>query len=308
MLIGLHHVGRVVTDLDTAADELRTVTGWQVTVRPADDDPLVAGRSVTRTATGRGPNGWIELVEVPGPAAPRREVNEPGITHAGIQVGRIERVLERLHAAGIGHHPGPVDLGTGYAYLYVRDGEALVTEVEGAPHAPADLDAWLVHGAIATADLPRLRAAYEALLDTPATRTVRLRGHGELDRVSALHDVDVTGTWVPGANASVEIWQFHHPPTVGDPMTAYEAPGGGHLAFETDDVAADVERAVAAGFSVADPCTAVDGVELARLRDPDGNWVELMRFVEPSDPRSLRAARDLDRARRMDELVTRSGR
>lgn len=308
MLIGLHHVGRVVHDLDRAARQLHAVSGWPVTTLAARDDPLVAGRDVHATARAEGPNGWIELVGVEAEAGRRREVNEPGVTHAGIQTGGIQGVIERASQAGFDCDPNPIDLGTGFQYVYVRDGEQTVIEVEGAPHAPLQLQPWLVHGAIATPDVDRLRAEYEDLIGSPAQNTARLARHSELDRLSALHDVDVTGTWVPLANAKVEIWQFHHPATAAGERPDYEAPGSGHLAFESDDFATDLKRATAAGFLVEDGPITTDRLEMARLRDPDGNWVELVAFTRDDDELSLRTRPDLHRPSRMDALLNKGSR
>lgn len=303
MVTGLHHVGRAVTDLDTVASDLEAMTTWPIERAEAVGDPLVAGRDVTATARAAGPNGWIELVQVDGPVEPRRGVNEPGLTHASIQVPEIDDVVARLDDRGIDRHPGPIELGTGFQYLYVRDAEHLTTEVEGARHAPRDLGPWLSHGAIATAHVDRLREAYEALLGRPAKSTVRLRDHPEFDRGTALEDVDVTVTWVPTGNAAVELWQYHSPPTGPNPRFAYEHPGAGHLAFETDDLESDLARASAAGFDLTDPPLDQGGVRLARLLDPDGNWVELIRFFDADDLRSLRSRPDLGRVAAVDALL-----
>jgi catechol 2,3-dioxygenase-like lactoylglutathione lyase family enzyme len=303
MLIGLHHVGRVVHDLEHTARQLGALSGWPISSSSAGDDPLVAGRDVQASARAEGPNGWIELVGVDAPVGRRREVNEPGVTHAGIQTGGIEQVMQRALAAGIESHADPVGLGTGFQYAYVRDVEQLVTEIEGAPHAPVDLEPWLVHGAIATPDADRLRTAYEDLIGVPALNTARLGGHPAVDRLSALSDVDITGTWVPLANAKVEIWQFHSPPTTAGEWPDYETPGSGHLAFESDDLHADLNRATAAGFTVEDDPADTGWLEIARLRDPDGNWIELIAFARADDELSLRMRPDLYRPSRMDALL-----
>ncbi len=303
MVIGLHHVGRTVIDLSTTSAQLAALTGWPVELLDGAADPLVAGRAVLRTARAAGPNGWIELVEVAGSTGARREVNESGVTHAAVQLPRIDEAIERADAAGIHRHPGPLELGTGYRYLYVRDAEHLVTEIEGAPHAPVELEPWLSHGALATPDLRRLRTAYERLLDTEARATSRIRGLDAFDRGTMLDDVDVSVTWVPVANGSVEMWQYHHPATTAEAPVAYETPGSGHLAFETDELTTVLARGIDAGFTVVDQPIAGDGVEVARLRDPDGNWVELLTFDDPADARSLRSRPDLTRAARVDALL-----
>jgi catechol 2,3-dioxygenase-like lactoylglutathione lyase family enzyme len=230
------------------------------------------------------------------------------VTHAAIQVGEINEVIARLDTAFIERHPGPIELGTGYRYLYARDAEHLVTEIEGAPHAPADLAAWLSHGAIATDDIPRLRRAYERFLDVDeAPSTARLRNLPAFDRGAMLDDVDVTAAWVPAGNASVEIWQFHNPPTAPNPHPSFEEPGAGHLAFESDDLDVDLRRALDAGFTAADDPIERDAVEIARLNDPDGNWVELIRFEIIDDLRSLRSRPDLGRVARMNALLRNTG-
>ena len=302
MIIGLHHVGRTVVDLRAAVRDLHAITGWPVTIRPPGD-PLIAGHDHTASALAAGPNGWIELIEIDAERGPRREVCDPGVTHAAIQVGEIEHVIARLDASAVKRHPGPVELGTGFRYLYVRDSEHLITEVEGAPHAPSDIDAWLGHGAIATHDIDRLRSAYEELLGNPASSTARLRNLPAFDQVAELVGVDVTATWVPTSNAAVEIWQYHNPPTVENPRVDYEHPGSSHLAFESEDVEGDLQRALAAGFTSADELVDHPDLRIARILDPDGNWVELFSFHDELDPRSLRTRPDLGRVTRMNALL-----
>ncbi len=302
MILGLHHVGRAVTDLPAMAEELGVITGWPVSAH-GPDDPFLAGRAATGSAWAHGPNGWIEYVGVDGPASARRGINEAGVTHAAVQTPRIEDVVARLDAAGIDRHADPVALGTGFLYLYVRDGEELVTEVEGAPHAPADAGAWLAHGAIATADIDRLRAAYQALTGADRAHTTRVGNRAVVDELTALSDVDVTGTWVPTPTVPVEIWQYHHPPTGPTPRVEFETPGSGHLAFETDDLDADLGRVAEAGFEVRDDPVGTGGVQVARLVDPDGNWVELVAFDDAGDERSLRQRPDVRRAETMNALL-----
>lgn len=303
--IGLHHVGRAVTDLSAAVADLATLTGWPIQVRT--HSPLIDGRPITRHALAGGPNGWLELIEVAGAAPSRREVNEPGVTHAAIQAPRMERVLARLIESEMDRHDGPVRLGTGFEYLYVRDTEGSVTEVEGAGHAPAEHAAWLGHGALATSDIDRLRSAYLGLVGVETSHTTRVRHHPEFDRGTGLTDGDVTVTWVPLANANVEIWQYHHPPTHGCADLCFESPGCGHLAFECHPVEFTdvVHRAVEHGFDVADPPRTNDGVRLARLRDPDGNWAELLAFDELDDRRSLRQRPELGCMWTMNALLER---
>jgi hypothetical protein len=75
------------------------------------------------------------------------------------------------------------------------------------------------------------------------------------------------------------------------------------LALEVDELAADVEAAVAVGFTPLHEPTLVDGIGVARLLDPDGNLIEYLTFERKDDPLSLRSVEDLAIYPRMDALL-----
>lgn len=303
MRIGLHHVGRAVRDVTAVTADLAVITGWPVTVADAGESPLCSGRGVGASAMMHGPNGWLEVVGAAEGQPARRGVNVPGVTHSSIQTGNPAAVAARIELAGLDRHPGPVDLGTGFTYQYVRDAEGNVIEVEGAAHAPADLEPWLSHGAIATPDIERLRFAYGALLMSVATKPIHLQHHSEFDRGSELANVDVSVAFVRVPNGAVELWQYEHPAPSAEPVRDYASVGAGHLAFETDDVEATIDRAVGAGFTILDEPMSVDGVHIARLIDPDGNWVELVHYDDPDDPLSIWSRPDPERPSTMDAIL-----
>jgi catechol 2,3-dioxygenase-like lactoylglutathione lyase family enzyme len=63
-----------------------------------------------------------------------------------------------------------------------------------------------------------------------------------------------------------------------------------HLCLLSDDLPADVERLRAAGVAIdREPNVGLDRNRQARIRDPDGNAIELMQLAEDSPQR--RAAR-----------------
>ncbi|TDT18295.1 glyoxalase/bleomycin resistance protein/dioxygenase superfamily protein [Ilumatobacter fluminis] len=303
MLIGLHHVGRAVADVATVADDHAAITGWPVTHTAAGDSPLCAGRNVGATALLHGPNGWLELVGATTGEPTLRSVNVAGVAHSSIQTGNTTPIDTRLADREITRHDGPIELGTGFTYLYVRDAEHDIIEIEGAPHAPADLDPWLSHGAIVSPDIDRLAASYATVLDAEPTPPIRLAGHSEFDRGTGLAGVDVRVTFVRVPNGSVEMWQYDAPAPVGEPVRDYEAVGAGHLAFETTSIDDTVERALANGFALADETIEVDGLRIARMTDLDGNWVEFVEFDDLDDPCSLRTRPDLRRPAKMDALL-----
>lgn len=303
MIIGIHHGGVAVQDLERAVDHLQTLSDWEVVHWLDESHPLVTGSGATGAAQLRGPNAFLEVVEVDGAAAERRTVAEPGITHLSIQLADMAGKNRRLAELDVERHAEPVEPGTGFSYLYVRDSEHNVVEIEGAAHAPADLDAWFSHVGIATDDVEQLCAVYEHFLGNPAKASARIAGVPAFDAVMALEGVDVTMTWVPAANANVELLQFHHPPTPAPESRPLAAPGVGHICFEVDDVAAETTRAVAAGMRPRDVVAAPDGTTVGRLTDPSGNWVELVSFSDLDDPLSLRNVESFNRYREMDALL-----
>lgn len=303
-MIALHHVGRAVCDVAAVAEDLATITGWPVTSAAAGEHPLCVGRGVSASAMVHGPNGWLELVGASNGRPVRRGVNVHGVTHASIQTGNSGAVAARIRARGLDRHPGPVDLGTGFTYQYVRDVEGNVIEVEGAAHAPSEFEPWLSHGAIATADIDRLRAAYGELLMSDATQPIHLRNHREFDRGTELHDVDVRVAFVGLQNGAVELWQYDHPAPTAEPARDYATAGAGHLAFETGDIEGACHRGVRAGFTLVDETMAIADAHLARFTDPDGNWVELVQFDAADDPWSVWSRPDPGRPAAMDAILS----
>jgi catechol 2,3-dioxygenase-like lactoylglutathione lyase family enzyme len=289
MIIGLHHGGRTVVDLEAAIEHLLAVSEWRLAGRLEDNHPLIAGVGVERGALLVGPNAFIELLQVAGPPTPRRTVAEPGISHLSIQLPDMDGKHKQLMDLGVERHADPVDLGTGFTYMYVRDEEHNVTEIEGAAHAPRPLTPWFSHVGIATADMATMRSAYEAALGSTAIATVRSSDSPALDAVTALNEADVTMSWVPAPNARVELIQFHHPETKPAEPRPISVPGVGHLCLEVNDLEADLEAGIAAGFSLEHGPTKVDGLTVARLLDPDGNVVEYVSFDREDDPLSLNA-------------------
>lgn len=303
MIVGIHHGGVAVRNLSRAIVHLRMLTDWKVEHRLDSTHPLIAGTGAAGAALLQGPNAFLELVEVAGMPTSRRTVAEPGVTHLSIQLPDMAAKNRELAENGVERHAEPVELGTGFSYLYVRDREHNVVEIEGAGHAPVGLATWFSHVGIATNDVGRLRTVYEHFLGNPAKASARIAGVAALDAVTAIEDADVTMTWVPAANANVELIQFHHPPPAEPEPREFATPGVGHICFEVDDVAIESARAVTAGMQEVGMATSPDGTAVARLLDPDGNWVELISFASPADSRSLLNVESFNRYREMDALL-----
>ncbi|WP_145364716.1 VOC family protein [Stratiformator vulcanicus] len=77
----------------------------------------------------------------------------------------------------------------------------------------------------------------------------------------------------------LELYSFEDVPT---PDYSSADPRVVHLAWLSDDLAADVDRLVAAGATVhAAPATIANGDEIAMLRDPWGICLQLVKRAQP---------------------------
>lgn len=140
-VIGVHHIGVSVPDLDKAREFYLDILGAVEEVEPLSwaDNPFIdrivgLEGSAARQFFCRVGNVQIEVFEYSAPRqaplAPDRGVNEYGYTHFAIQVEDLEAVHERIVAAGLPVHAPPdmssitVDAdGTkhGYSGTYCRD-------------------------------------------------------------------------------------------------------------------------------------------------------------------------------------------
>ncbi|CCA92254.1 VOC family protein [Novosphingobium sp. PP1Y] len=140
-VIGVHHIGVSVPDLDKAREFYLDILGAVEEVEPLSwaDNPFIdrivgLEGSAARQFFCRLGNVQIEVFEYSAPRqaplAPGRGVNEYGYTHFAIQVEDLEAVHERIVAAGLPVHAPPdmssitVDAdGTkhGYSGTYCRD-------------------------------------------------------------------------------------------------------------------------------------------------------------------------------------------
>ena len=255
---GIHHVGLSVTDLDRSLAFYEAATSLEATVDP----PVDPSASQGRTATLRGPNCGLELIEYPGAQEPAAEmpVQGPGITHVCYQSATADNLYGDLLEAGatpVSRGTEPVDLGGyGVYYAYARDPDGIIFEVEHLDRPHFDGDFWIAHVALASTDLDRLVDFYEGLLGMePARRSDNIHGP-QFDAVAGIDGVRIRAAWFDLDNMILELWQFLHP----EPVAPTEPPpteriGYTSIAFAVDAVASQPRE----------------------LRDPDGN---LLRFVE----------------------------
>ena len=131
-IIGFHHPGLVVPDLERASSfyqealgfEYVKETNWDRTASEFAQTILGVPGTAASCVCLKGPNGFLELFEFlsPDPVGDpmSRRPCDFGIAHLGFQVTDIQTVFDRFVAAGGVAHGGPVAVGDGYS-IYCRD-------------------------------------------------------------------------------------------------------------------------------------------------------------------------------------------
>lgn len=140
----------------------------------------------------------------------------------------------------------------------------------------------LDHVSLTCGDLERSIWFYTELLGLP------LRGRGDLEGEEIATIVGMPGVRIRWADVQLDLDQvvelLEYVDPKGEPLSQTTAdPGGGHLAFEVDDVDAVHASLVAHGITVRSAPVAIDddpawqGVRVFYAVDPDGATLE---FVE----------------------------
>jgi catechol 2,3-dioxygenase-like lactoylglutathione lyase family enzyme len=132
MLVGFHHPGIVVSDLEQAQQFYGEALGFEPIRRDDWDESFsdlvekVIGvkNTAAKCLLLKGQNCFLELFEYLSPPSqgdPKKEcANDFGIAHLAFQVIDIFAACERLKAAGAITHGEPVQVGAGYS-IYCRD-------------------------------------------------------------------------------------------------------------------------------------------------------------------------------------------
>jgi glyoxylase I family protein len=119
-LLGFHHVGLTVTDLDKSAEWYATVLGFQELFREASDDRRACVMRFPGGSTGVG------LVEFRGGDQSPFDPARLGLDHLAFTVATEEELgkwAERLTAAGIAHS-GAIEIPPG-AILNFKDPDGI---------------------------------------------------------------------------------------------------------------------------------------------------------------------------------------
>jgi catechol 2,3-dioxygenase-like lactoylglutathione lyase family enzyme len=130
MIIGLHHTGFVVEDLERAVAFYRDVVGMEVVSRYERTGPGIEqvigyeGAHLKIAHMGAGGEQTLELIQYLNPPPDRRPTGERsvlGASHLAIQVDDIEECFERLVAGGAKPLNPPTELAPGRTACYLQD-------------------------------------------------------------------------------------------------------------------------------------------------------------------------------------------
>lgn len=130
-IIGFHHVGIVVPDLEDGIEFYTNLLGYSVaglSSWDSDHDAFnqIIGleRSAARYCMLRGQNSYLELFEYTQPApmkATTSQANQLGIRHLCIAVRDVDAALERCISLGGSRIGDPVSFPSGPSVTYCRD-------------------------------------------------------------------------------------------------------------------------------------------------------------------------------------------
>jgi lactoylglutathione lyase/glyoxylase I family protein len=281
MITGLHHTALSVRDLDAAIGFFTCEAAFSLQSRFTLADTvahramLQLGDATARGALLQSSLGCLVLLEFAGAAeadAPGREVHAAGIRHICLQTAISDHLYDALLKAGATARARPSGLGTGNSYVYIRDPEGNLIELEGVPWAPDDaVRPWYAHTAVVTPDIERLTGFYAMLTGVDIHARGRFGPDAKFDRVGGFSQGQFHGAWLRLPNAELEFWQYVHPATTPVARRSAAAPGWSYLCFESDDIAADHARLTAHGAELHGPPE--DFVDTRGFfgRDPDGN-------------------------------------
>ncbi len=139
MILGIHHTGISVMDLDRSISFYRDLIGmellWRIDHKRGEALEKVVGLKEVDVSyamlEGRG--GRIELFQYHSPMGvphpPERPVCDNGITHVAFQVEGIQEVYRRLKEAGVRFHSEPQEVREGVTAAYMRDPDGIVVEL-----------------------------------------------------------------------------------------------------------------------------------------------------------------------------------
>ena len=289
-IIGIHHIGMSVSDLQASLEFYAYALGTSTErlIPTQQDNEVSACGASGKSALLSFPNGYLKLSEYDRshlPSATVLPVKGPGITHVCYQSPTQENIYQRLMDSGatpVSRGTDPVHLlGQGVYYAYARDRDGIMYETEHLDRSPFEGPIWFSHVALVSPNLDRLVEFYGLLLNAEPNRRTNRASGPTFDEVADYDDVMIRAAWFDIGNMILEMWQFVNPVTPEPKQPpAFEALGYNKMAFEVSDLDKEVERLSEQGIEFLAPLGVTEEGLEACLRDPDGNLVSLIQPQE----------------------------
>ena len=277
-VLGLHHIGISVRDIDRAARFYSEATQLQRLEidRISGELPI----EPNRTAVLGGPNGFLELMQFDNTDPSTRSVIGPGPTHVCYQAPAelaLYKKFKSLGAKTVSVGNPPIDLnGRGVEYVYACDADNIMFEVEQLDTPRFEGPIWLAHIALACEDIDASVEFYRDLLGVePYGRANKVTGP-KFDQVTGLESVRIRAAWFNTGNMVIELWQFIEPttPAANEPSQFSEV-GYNKFSLQVGDLGVEHARLSALGFPMLNEPSEHNGVAELYTRDPDGNLLSL---------------------------------
>ena len=143
------------------------------------------------------------------------------------------------------------------------------------------------HTAISTGDMERALGFYRDLLGFEVESDVSIAKDSSADagRIMALDDVACRIAMLRIGESRIELFEFHSPaPRSASPDRPVCDHGITHVALSVTDIDSEYERLRSAGMRFHCPPVQLGGRAKATYgRDPDGNVVELLEYLEQAE-------------------------
>lgn len=222
------------------------------------------------------PNGGLLLQHSPITQPASKEVHTPGWTHLCMQVPVIANAMTTCTTHAMTMQSEPVDLRTGHLYVYGRDSDHTLIEIEEVPYTPFNYPVWLGHMACVSEDVARLAYFYASLIGGEVVDPGVIGPNPAYDQVIGFSQARLHPVWIKRLNLTIELWQFVNPPSPVRTHPVDGALGYASVAFVSDNLVEDAQRCAALGAQIR--TTTANHVA---LRDCDGNRMELYTSDHP---------------------------
>jgi catechol 2,3-dioxygenase-like lactoylglutathione lyase family enzyme len=228
------------------------------------------------TALVLAPNAGILLIHVPDAALQSPEVHALGWRHLCLQVPTMARTMASCNAHAMMMLSQPVDLRTGHLYVYGRDIDNTLIEIEEVPYTPYLYPSWLGHIACVSADLAQLKQFYVDFIGGEVVDPGVIGPNPAYDRVVGFTQTRLNPVWIKRLNLTIELWQFINPPSPPRMNHTANMLGYQSIALISDAIDADAQRCIALGGTLIN-ASATHMV----MQDCDQNRIDI---YTPDDP------------------------